>query len=165
MAITGGRTPAVPEDGEAAFGNMTAMFAMIQRSNHATAFAGWVVCTGAMGLVIESGTVKTATHRPYGWLLLAALLPILAGGSVIVGLLVRAYGLTAAAQEDYYRFIAETPRHAPELRAPAVRQLQLLTAATRHREMLTRQALRLAHLSGIAFIIWSATAMALASGN
>jgi hypothetical protein len=165
MAFIGGRTPTFPEDGEAAFGSMTAMFAMVQRSNHATAFAGWVVCTGATGLAVQSDTIAAAGRGPFGWLLILALLPLLAGGSVVLGLLTRAYGLTAAAQEDFYRFIAETPRDAPELRAPAVRQLQLLTAATRHREMLTRQALRWSYISGIAFVLWSATATALTSGN
>jgi hypothetical protein len=153
-----GRTPAFPEDDEAAFGSVVVMFMMVQRSNHATAFAGWVVATSAMGLVVELGTIQAASPSPLGVLLAAALVPVLGSTGLVLALLVRAHCITSAAQEDFYRFIAETPRHAPELRAPAVRQLQLLTAATRHREMLTRRALTWSYVSGIAFLTWSAAA-------
>lgn len=160
--ILSSRTPAFPDD-EAAFGSVSAMFAMVERSNHATAFAGWVVATGAMGLVVEIGTIQSASRSPLGDLLITALVPVLAAGALVVVLLVRANGITAAAQEEFYRFIAETPRGAPELCAPAVRQLQLLTAATRHREMLTQRALAWAYATGIALLAWSAAAAAMAS--
>jgi hypothetical protein len=164
-SILGRRTPAYPGDDEAAFAGVSAMFAMVQRSNHATAFAGWVVATGTMGLVIELGTIRSALHTSYGGLLLAALAPVLAAGTVVVALLVRANTLTAAAQEDFYRFIAEIPGDAPELCAPAVRQLQRLTAATRYRETLTQRALVWAYVSGITLLAWSAVAVVLASGR
>jgi hypothetical protein len=159
------RTPPHPGDDGAAFGGVSAMFAMVQRANHATAFAGWIVATGAMGLVVQSGTVATASHAPYGRLLLAALVPVLAAGTVVVTLLVRACRLTWVAHEEFYRFIAEIPGDAPELCAPAVLQLQRLTAATRHREMLTRQALGWAYVAGAGVLIWSGAAAALASGH
>jgi hypothetical protein len=163
--ILSSRTPAFPGDDEGAFGGVSAMYAMVQRSNHATAFAGWVVATGAMGLVIELGTIRAAVLAPYGGLLLAALVPVLAAATMVVVLLVRANRLTSTAQEDFYRFIAEIPGDAPELCTPAVRQLQRLTAATRHRETLTQQALVWAYVSGIALLAWSAVAVAMASGR
>jgi hypothetical protein len=159
------RTPAYPEDDGAAFGGVSAMFAMVQRSNHATAFAGWIMATGAMGLVVQFGTIETASRSPYGGLLLAALVPVLAAGGFVVALLVRANLLTKVAQEEFYRFIAEIPGDAPELCAPAVLQLQRLTAATRHREMLTQQALIWAYVTGPALLAWSVTAALMASGH
>jgi hypothetical protein len=159
------RTPAHPGDDGAAFGGVSAMFAMVQRSNHATAFAGWIVATGAMGLVVQSGTIASASRSPYAGLLFAALVPVLAAGGCACVLLVRAHRLTAVAQEDFYRFIAEIPGDAPELCAPAVLQLQRLTAATRHREMLTRQALTWAYVTGPAVLAWSAGAAVMASGH
>lgn len=156
------RTPAHPGDDGAAFGGVSAMFAMVQRSNHATAFAAWVVATGAMGLVVQFGTIQAASRAPYGGLFVAALVPVLAAGGLVVTLLVRAQLLTAHAQEDFYRFIAEIPGDAPELCAPAVLQLQRLTAATRHREMLTRQALTWAYVTAAAFLAWSVTAAVIA---
>jgi hypothetical protein len=156
------RTPASPGDDGAAFGGVSAMFAMVQRSNHATAFAGWIIATGTMGLVVQFGTIEAAARAPYGELLLAALVPVLAAGGVVVALLVRAHRLTADAQEEFYRFIAEIPGDAPELCAPAVIQLQRLTAATRHRETLTRQALNWAYVTAAAFVAWSVTAALMA---
>ncbi len=163
--ILSGRTPAFPEDDEAAFGSVSVMFAMVERSNHATALSGWIIASGTMALVVEIGTIHAAARAPYGVVLLLGLVPVLASTGAVLTLLVRAHCLTAAAHEDFYRFIAETPRHAPELRAPAVRQLQLLTAATRHREILTHQALNWAYISGITVLTWSATAAAVASGH
>jgi hypothetical protein len=159
------RTPAHPGDDGAAFGGVSAMFAMVQRSNHATAFAGWIVATGAMGLVVQIGTIEAASRSPYSGILFAALAPVLTAGAVVVTLLVRAYRLTRDAQEEFYRFIAEIPGDAPELCAPAVLQLQRLTAATRHREMLTRQALIWAYVAGATVLTWSGVAAALASGH
>ncbi len=164
-AILNGRTPAFPEDDEAAFGSVSTMFAMVERSNHATALSGWIIASGMMGLVLEIGTIRTASRSPYGGLLLIGLAPVIAAAGAVLTLLIRAHALTAAAHEDFYRFIAETPRHAPELRAPAVRQLQLLTAATRHREMLTHQALNWAYISGFTVLALSATATAMATGH
>jgi hypothetical protein len=46
-----------------------------------------------------------------------------------------------------------------------VLQLQRLTAATRHREMLTRQALNWAYVAGAAVVGWSAAAAVMASGH
>lgn len=157
------RTPAHPGDDGAAFGGVSAMFAMVQRSNHATALAGWIVTTAAMGLVVQFGTIETASRAPYGDLLLAALVPVLAAGGLVVRLLVRANLLTAYAQEEFYRFIAEIPGDAPELCAPAVLQLQRLTAATRHREILTRHATTWAYVTGAAVVAWS-VAVALMAG-
>jgi hypothetical protein len=159
------RTPAYPGDDGAAFGGVSAMFAMVQRSNHATAFAGWIIATGAMGLVVQFGTIETAIRSPYGGLLLAALVPVLAAGGFVVALLVRANRLTRVAQEEFYLFIAEIPGDAPELCAPAVLQLQRLTAATRHREMLTQQALTWAYIAGTALLAWSAAAAVMALGH
>src|SRR3954468_18268884 len=159
------RTPAYPGDDGAAFGGVSAMFAMVQRSNHATALAGWIVATGAMGLVVQSGTLAAASRSPYAGVLFAALLPVLAAGARTTALLFRAYRLTAVAQEDFYRFIAEIPGDAPELCAPAVLQLPRLTAATRHREMLTRQALIWAYVTGAALLAWSAGAAVMAVGH
>src|SRR3954470_12936225 len=101
------RTPAYPGDDGAAFGGVSVMFAMVERSNHATAFAGWIVATGAMGLVVQFGTIETASRAPYGGLLLAALLPVLAAGGFVIALLVRANLLTTVAREEFHRFIAE----------------------------------------------------------
>lgn len=159
------RTPAYPGDDGAAFGGVSAMFAMVQRSNHATAFAGWIVATGAMGLVVQIGTIESASRSPYGGLLFAALVPVLAAGGLVVALLIRANRVTRVAQEDFYRFIAEIPGDAPELCAPAVLQLQRLTAATRYRETLTRQALIWSYGTGMALLAWSVTAAVMASGH
>src|SRR3569833_1040760 len=159
------RTPAYPGDDGAAFGGGSAMFAMVQRSNHATAFAGWIVATGAMGLVVQFSTIKSASRSPYSGLLFAALVPVLAAGGLVVALLMRADRTTRVAQEDFYRFIAEIPGDAPELCAPAVLQLQRLTAATRYRETLTRQALTWAYVTAIALLTWSVTAAVMASGH
>ncbi|MDN3355202.1 hypothetical protein [Actinomadura sp. DC4] len=159
------RTPAYPGDDEAAFGGVSAMFAMVQRSNHATAFAGWIIATGAMGLVVQIGTIESASRSPYGGLLVAALVPVLAAGSLVVALLVRANHITRIAQGDFYRFIAEIPGDAPELCAPAVLQLQWLTAATRYRETLTQQALTWAYITGTALLAWNVTAAVMASGS
>jgi len=159
------RTPAYPGDDGAAFGGVSAMFAMVQRSNHATAFAGWIVATGAMGLVVQFSTIKSASRSPYSGLLFAALVPVLAAGGLVVALLMRADRTTRVAQEDFYRFIAEIPGDAPELCAPAVLQLQRLTAATRYRETLTRQALTWAYVTAIALLTWSVTAAVMASGH
>lgn len=159
------RTTAYPGDDGAAFGGVSAMFTMVERSNHATAFAGWIVATGAMGLVVQFGTIETASRAPYGGLLLAALLPVLAAGGFIVTLLVRANLLATVAREEFHRFIAEIPGDAPELCAPAVLQLQRLTAATRHREQLTQQALTWAYITGTSVLAWSVTAALMASGR
>lgn len=159
------RTPAYPGDDGAAFGGVSAMFAMVQRSNHATAFAGWIIATGVTGLVVQFDTIEAASRSPYGGLLLAALVPVLAAGSLVVGLLVRANLLTRAAQEEFYLFIAEIPGDAPELCAPAVLQLQRLTAATRHREILTQKALTWSYITGPALVAWSVTAAVLALGH
>ena len=145
--ILSGRTPAFPGDDGAAFGGVSAMFAMVQRSNHATAFAGWIVATGAMGLIVQIGTIAAAAVRRTAGAP-AALVPVLAAGSVVTTLLIRANLLTKVAHEEFYRFIAEIPGDAPELCAPAVLQLQRLTAATRHREMLTHTALNWSYARG-----------------
>lgn len=159
------RTPAYPGDDGAAFGGVSAMFGMVQRSNHATAFAGWILATGAMGLIVQIGTIEAASRSPYAVLLFVALVPVLAAGGVVAVLLTRANRLTTVAQEEFYRFIAEIPGDAPELCAPAVLQLQRLTAATRHREMLTRQALNWAYVTGAVLLAWSAAAAAIAPGH
>jgi hypothetical protein len=163
--LLSGRTPAFPEDDEAAFGDVTVMYAMVRDSNHATAVAGWIITTGLTGLALQYDTARTASRTPFGGLLIAALVPILACAGVVLTLLVRAHAITSAAQEDFHRFIAEIPRHEPELCAPAIRRLQRLTAATRHREILTRQALNWAYVSAVAFLTWSVTASAMASGH
>lgn len=162
--LLSGRTPAFPEDDEAAFGDVSTMFAMVQGSNHATALAGWVITTGMTGLAVQFDTARTASRTPFGGFLLAALVPVIACAGAALTLLIRAHAITSATREDFHRFIAETPRHAPELRAPAIRQLQLLTAATRHREILTRHALTWSYASGAAFLAWSLAAAAMASG-
>jgi hypothetical protein len=159
--ILNGRRPVSPEDGEGTFATVTEMFAMVQRANHATAFASWVVATGAMGLAVEAGTLRVAFAAPVGGVLAAALVPILAAGAYVVVLLVRAHALTAGAQEDFHRFIATASPDAREFTAPALRQLQRLTAATRHRAMLSRTALTWAYVAGTAFVVWSAAAAAL----
>jgi hypothetical protein len=159
------RTPAFPGDDGAAFGGVSAMFAMVQRSNHATAFAGWTIATGAMGLVVQFGTIAAAGRSPYGSLLLATLVPVLAAGGVVTTFLIRANLLTKVAHEEFYRFIAEIPGDAPELCAPAVLQLQRLTAATRHRDMLAQKALSWSYVAGVALVAWSAAAAVLASGH
>ncbi|MCO6007753.1 hypothetical protein NE236_22505 [Actinoallomurus purpureus] len=159
------RTPVSPGDDEAAFATVTEMFAMTQRSNHATAFAGWVVATSAMGLVLEWGTIQSLTGSAPGRVLLAALAPLAAALAYVVVLLTRAHAVTAGAQEDFHRFIATTPPDAPEFAAPAFRRLRLLTAAARHRAILTRTALAWAYVSGAAFLLWSAAAMAMATGH
>lgn len=159
------RTPAYPGDDGAAFGGVSAMFAMVQRSNHATAFAGWIIATGAMGLVVQIGTIESASRSPYGGLLCAALVPVLAAGGLVVALLIRANRVTHAAQGDFYRFIAEIPGDAPELCAPAVLQLQRLTAATRYRSALTQQALTWSYVTGMALLAWSVTAAVMAAGH
>lgn len=163
--ILNGRRPVSPGDGEAAFATVTEMFAMVQRANHATAFASWVVATGAIGLAAEAGTVRAAFGAPLGVVLAAALVPVLAAGAYVVALLVRAHALTAGAQEDFYRFIATATPAPREFTAPALRQLQRLTAATRHRAMLTRTALTWAYVAGAAFAGWSIAAAALAAGR
>ena len=159
------RMPVSPGDDEAAFATVTEMFVMVQRSNHATAFAGWVVATSAMGLLIEAGAVRSASHSPTGALLFAALVPVLALAAYVVALLVRANGVTAAAQEDFYRFIAVTPPDTPGFSAPAWLRIQKLTAAARHREMLSQRALIWAYALGVAFLAWSGAAAAMASGH
>jgi hypothetical protein len=159
------RTPVSPGDDEAAFATVTEMFAMTQRSNHATAFAGWTVATSAMGLVLQWRTIETLYGSFPGRALLAALLPVVAGLTYVLLLLARANAITARAQEDFHRFIAITPPDMPEFAAPAFRQLRLLTAATRHRAILTRKALAWAYVSGAAFLAWSAAALAVASGH
>lgn len=160
-----GRRPFSPGDGEGAFATVTEMFTMVQRANHATAFASWVVATGAMGLAAEAGTAGVAVGAPYGVALAAALVPVLAAGAYVVVLLVRAHALTAGAQEDFYRFIATAAPGDREFTAPALRQLQRLTAATRHRAMLCRTALTWAYVAGVAFVAWSVAAAALATGR
>jgi hypothetical protein len=156
------RTPPSPGDDGAAFGGVSSMFGMVRRSNHATALAGWIVTTGSMGLIVQIGTIQAAIRVPYGGFLLAALLPVLLAGTVAVALLLRANALTSFAQEEFYRFISEIPGDAPELCAPAVLQLQRLTAAVRHRETLTQQALTWAYGAGIGVLGWSAAAAVIA---
>ncbi|MEV0399528.1 hypothetical protein [Actinoallomurus sp. NPDC050550] len=159
------RTPVSPGDDEAAFATVTEMFAMTQRSNHATAFAGWTVTTSAMGLVLQWRTIETLYGSAPGRVLLAALLPVAVGLAYVLLLLARAHAVTAGAQEDFHRFIAITPPEMPEFAAPAFRQLRLLTAATRHRSILTRKALAWAYVSGTAFLAWSAAATTAAFGH
>jgi hypothetical protein len=159
------RTPPSPGDDGAAFGGVSSMFGMVRRSNHATALTGWIVATGTMGLVVQTGTIRAASHAPHGVLLLAGLLPVLLAGAVATVLLVRANTLIAFAQEEFYRFIAEIPGDAPELCAPAVLQLQRLTAAARYRETLTRAALTWAYGAGLGIVGWSVVAAAMASGH
>jgi hypothetical protein len=159
------RTPPSPGDDGAAFGGVSAMFGMVRRSNHATALAGWIVATGAMALAVQGDTIRAAGRAPYGGVLLAALAPVIVAGALTVALLVRAGRLTAYAQERFYRFIAEIPGDAPELCAPAVLHLQRLTAAVRHRETLTRQALTWAYVAGGGVVGWSAVAATMASGH
>jgi hypothetical protein len=162
-AILNGRRPVPPEDGESAFATVTEMFAMVQQANHATAFASWTVTTGALGLAAEAGTVRAALGTPLGGMLAVALGPVLAAGAYVVVLLARAHALTAGAHEDFHRFIATVTPDAREFTAPALRQLQRLTAATRHRAMLTRAALTWAYVAGAGFVGWSLTAAALAA--
>jgi hypothetical protein len=159
------RTPPSPGDDGAAFGGVSAMFGMVRRSNHATALAGWIVATGAMGLVVQIDTIRAASRAPYSGFLFAALVPVLLAGAVTVAILVRANNLTSFAQEEFYRFIAEIPGDAPELCAPAVMQLQRLTAAVRHRETLTQQALTWAYGTGIGVLGWSVAIAATALGH
>jgi len=159
------RRPVSPGDGEAAFATVTEMFAMVRRSNHATALAGWVVATGAIGLVVEADTVRTAVRSPLGVVLAAGFVPVVAAAAFVLALLARAHGVTAAAQEDFYRFIATSEPEPREFTAPALRQLQLLTAATRHRAILTGQALAWAYVAGAGFVAWSLAAAAMAYGH
>lgn len=159
------RTPVSPGGDEAAFATVTEMFAMVQRSNHATAFAAWVVTTSTMGLVLQWDRVQPVIRSPLGIGLLAALVPVAAAATYVVALLVRAHGVTAAAQEDFYRYIATVAPDAPEFTAPALRRLQLLTAATRHRAILTRTALVWAYVSGLAFLGWSVVTLVMTSGR
>lgn len=159
------RTPVSPGDDEAAFATVTEMFAMTQRSNHATAFAGWVVTASAMGVVLQWDTIRTLTGSLPGLALLAALGPVAAALGYVVVLLTRAHNITAGAEEDFHRFIARTPPDEPEFAAPAFRRLRRLTAAARHRAILTRAALAWAYVAGMAFLAWSAAAVALVSGH
>jgi hypothetical protein len=154
-----------PGDEEAAFAGATEMFAMIQRSNHATAFAGWVVATCAMGLIIEAGTIRSASHSVFGSLLLAVLLPLTVAAVRVVALLARAGGIASAAHEEFYGFIAMTAPGAQEFPAAAWRRLRELAVAARRRELLTRRALTWAYATGIAFLAWSAAIAAIAGAH
>lgn len=145
-----------PGDDEAASASATEMFMMIQRSNHATAFAGWVVATCTMGLIIETGTIRSASHSPLGRLLLIALLPLAGAAVRVVALLARASGVTSAAQEEFYRSIAATAPGEPEFPTAAWRRLRRLVTAAHHRELLTRNALTWAYATGAVFLAWSA---------
>ena len=137
------------------------MFVMIQRSNHATAFAGWVVATCAMGLIIETSTLRSASRSPLGQLLLIGLLPLAGAAIRAVALLARAGRVTSAAQEEFYRSIAATAPGEPEFPSSAWRRLAI---AARHRELLTRSALTWAYATGVVFLAWSA-AMAVIGGH
>lgn len=158
----GARFP--PEDDEAASANSIEMFAMIQRSNHATAFAGWVVATCAMGLIVETSTLRSASRSPLGQLLLIGLLPLAGAAVRVVALLARASGVTSAAHEEFYRSIAATAPGEPEFPTATWRRLRGLAIAARHRELLTRSALTWAYATGVAFLAWSA-AMAVIGGH
>jgi hypothetical protein len=154
----GDAMPRALGDDEAVFATTAEMFAISQRSNHATAFAGWVVTTCAMGLIIEAGTMRSVSHSPLGLLLLAGLLPLAAAAVRVVALLARAGGIATAAQEEFFRFIVT----APGVPATAWRRLEELIVAARHRELLTRRALTWAYATGIAFLAWSAAIAAVA---
>lgn len=151
-------------DPETASAGVQAVFSLVQRSNHATAFAGWVVATGAMGLVIEARSIQTAARTTFGVPVVAALVPVLAAAAYVVALLARAGSDISAAYDAFYRFIATTPTDAPDFTAAAWHELRLVTAAARRREARTRRALKWAYAAGIAFVLWSAIVMALASG-
>jgi hypothetical protein len=153
------RVRSCPGDDEAA--SAIEMFVMIQRSNHATAFAGWVVATCAMGLIVETSTLRSASHSPLGRLLLIGLLPLAGAAIRAVALLARASSVTSAAQEEFYRSIAATAPGEPEFPTATWRRLAV---AARRRELLTRSALTWAYATGVAFLAWSA-AMAVIGGH
>jgi len=50
---------------------------LLQRSNHATAFAGWTVTTIAMGLVIQADTLRSIESFTVTLVLIGLLIPIL----------------------------------------------------------------------------------------
>jgi hypothetical protein len=141
---------------------------LFQRSNHATAFAGWTVTTIAMGLVLQADTLRSIGSFTVTLLLVALLVPILAATARTAILLARV-GWAAAdvgGDGEPTGAAADTTLQTPK--ELTVRQagdrLRSVIASVQLRNARTRRVVRWACGSFAAFLIWSLTVILTASG-
>jgi hypothetical protein len=140
---------------------------LFQRSNHATAFAGWSVTTIAMGLVLQTETLRSIGSFTVTLLLVALLVPILAATARTAILLARA-GWAASdvgGDGEPTGAAADTnPRTPKELTRQEHDRLRSVIASVQLRNARTRRVVRWACGSFAAFLIWSLTVILTASG-
>lgn len=142
---------------------------IVQRSNHATAFAGWTVATIGMGLVIQVGTLRTIVSFPITLVLIGLLIPVvaatartgllLAGAGRAVSVVGGEAGFTGAAA-DANTAAADAP--AEPAAQEARDRLRTVLDSALIRDALARRALRWAYGSGAAFLAWSLAVVLLA---
>lgn len=138
---------------------VTDIVAVMQRSNHVTAFAAWSVATIAIGLVLQVDTVRAIDSRPAMLLLAGLVLPVLATAGRAAILLVRAERAARHAEMTDTGAISDA---SPAPAAPDL--LDKLIAGLRQRAALARRAQIWAAGSGIAFLAWSLLAVFQAGG-
>jgi hypothetical protein len=147
MTILSGPRSALPD--------VVDVVSALQRSNHATAIAGWTMTTIAVGIVFQADTIKTVAGTTDGALFIGALVAVGAATARVLVLLHRARYIVTLAQEEMYRFCGT--HDAPEA-GGTWRLLESLIAATATREALTRKALTWACGAGASFLTWSVIA-------
>lgn len=142
------------------------VFALLRRSNDATAFAGWTVATIAMGLVIQIDTVRGIGSGATIALLATLLAPVLAATGRVVVLLSRAAQAATDAGADVGGDAKTYAGAAADLPSASVawERLNNLITMTQIRDSLARRALSWAYGSGIAFLVWSVLVAILAAG-
>jgi hypothetical protein len=149
----------VPAD--AAGITMPDIVAVLQRSNHATAFASWSVTIIATGLVVQANTVRAIASGTAVLLLAALVLPVLATASRAVILLMRAAQAAQRAEVSGTGAASDAATAAPA----AADRLSAVAAALRLRDTLARRAQVWAAVSGLAFLAWSLLAVLLPTGG
>jgi hypothetical protein len=141
---------------------------LLQRSNHATAFAGWTVTTIAMGLVLQADTLRSIPSFTVTLMLVALLVPILAATARTAILLTRAGWAVSGVGGDgeptgaAADITSQTPQ--PLTARQAHDRLRSVIASVQLRNARTRRAVRWACGSGAAFLLWSLTVILTASG-
>jgi hypothetical protein len=141
---------------------------LVKRSNHATAFAGWTVTTITMGLVIQTGTLRSVESFPLTLVLIGMLLPVLAASArtgILLAGAARAVSAVGGEGEPAGAAAGVTLDTADQEAAARQARDRLRSAVTsaQIRDVLARRALYWAYGSGAAFLTWSLAVILLAS--
>jgi len=120
----------------------------VERSNHATSFAGWAVVTMATGIVVQAATLASIGSPPARLFLAGLLLPLLAAGFQVLRLLDRASNAVSGAL----------------VTGATAGGMDRLLAGLETRHFWAARAQAWAYGSGLAFLTWSVAVQLLGRG-